>query len=125
MEDDPSLKGPLMLDPSAKSQAASTFLDQVDAKLLEAATRGRSDTLRGDESDALPCTPPVTGVATNGSKTAERLSNGHGDSNGNGNGIGDEHLGAKKKAIDDDMPRLKMKKSTNFGSAWGHVPGVS
>ena len=39
---DSPLKAPLMLDPSAKSHAANSFLDQVDQKLIEAASTSQS-----------------------------------------------------------------------------------
>jgi hypothetical protein len=115
-EDDRPLKGPLMLDPSARSQAATTFLDQVDAKLLEAAanSRERSDTLSTSLSESVPDPPPATGAATNGSKTAD-----------DGATCAEEVDGERPAKIDDDMPRLRMKSSTNFGSAWGHAPGMS
>jgi hypothetical protein len=134
-QDDPALKGPLMLDPNAKSQAAHTFLDQVDAKLLAAAEeaettrthgRGRSETLQTDDGMGGTLAPMATVISTNGSKPEKEREHdaiweddeGHGDRNGRrSNGSG--------KGIDDDMPRLKMKSSKNFGSAWGHVPGVS
>ena len=99
-EDDRALTGPLMLDPTARSQAANSFLDQVDAKLSEVAahSRLRSDTTTtdGGENDSMPA--------------AETQSNGH------------EHVKSKESL--DDMPRLKIKKSMNFGSAFGSgVPG--
>jgi hypothetical protein len=79
-EDDPALKGPLMLDPSAQTQAANDFLLQVDAKLQEAADHESiepdgEEKINGEQSD--------------------------------------------KTKKDDDFPQLKIRKSTNFGSAWG------
>ena len=118
-QDDPALVGPLMLDPSAQSQAANTFLDQVDAKLLEAAahTRERSDTVTTEGSEAVPAPPPVTGAATNGSKTADEQTQSRA-----AGGEGDKE---KTKDFDDEGPVLKIKKSTNFGSAWGAAPTFS
>ena len=104
--DDPALTGPLMLDPSAKSEANNSFLDQVDAKLLEAANRGRSDTVTTTGSETVPGPPPATGAATNGTKTVE-----------------EEQI--PKKKYDEEGPVLKMKKSLNFGSAWGKAPAFS
>jgi hypothetical protein len=87
-DEDPSLKGPLMLDPSAKSEAANVFLEQVDAKLMEAASHHRSDSSLHDEEDKPP------------------------------NGM---HARQSKKD-DEPFPELKIRKSTNFGSAWGEAP---
>ncbi len=114
--DDPALTGPLMLDPSAKSHAATTFLDQVDAKLMEAAasSRERSDTVTTDENE-VPGPPPATGAVTNGSKTA----------NDGSRSAGGEADRPKEKEIDTDGPVLRLKKSTNFGSAWGAGPAWS
>ena len=111
-DDDPALTGPLMLDSSAKSQAANNFLDQVDAKLIEAAahSRERSDTITMDEND-VPGPPPATGAVTNGTKTADEQPG--------------EADGRKAKDYDDGGPVLKLKKSTNFGSAWGAGPAWS
>lgn len=87
-EDDPALKGPLMLDPSAKSQAANDFLDQVDAKLMQAAVRNDSESAEDGTDDFH-----------------------HEESH-------------KKHKEDDSFPQLKIRKSTNFGSAWGgELPG--
>lgn len=86
-DEDPALKGPLMLDPSARSQAANVFLEQVDAKLKEAATHKRADSVLSDDGQDS---------ATNG----------------------------EKKKEEDNFPQLRIKKSTNFGSAWGgDMPG--
>ncbi|KAI9870949.1 MAG: hypothetical protein M1823_008591, partial [Watsoniomyces obsoletus] len=115
-EEDPPLKGQLMLDPSARSQAATTFLDQVDAKLLEAAanSRERSDTRSTSVSESVPDPPPATGAATNGNTAAYDSAI-----------CAKEVDGERPAKIDDDMPRLRMKSSTNFGSAWGHAPDMS
>lgn len=89
-EDDPALKGPLMLDSSARSEAANVFLEQVDAKLMEAAARNGSSSAEGADSKS------------------------HQEEDGQ----------QQKKKKDDDFPQLKIKKSTNFGSAWGgDMPG--
>jgi len=88
-DEDPALKGPLMLDPSAKSQAANVFLEQVDAKLKEAAAYEVSDAANSEPSPA--------------------------------NVDGQDEKPEQKQ---DDFPHLKIKKSTNFGSAWGgDMPG--
>jgi hypothetical protein len=114
--DDKALTGPLMLNSSARSQAATSFLDQVDAKLLEAAaaSRDRSDTLTTIDSEPPPDPPPATGAATgagtNGSKTTDEQS---GDA---------KNPGFESTKMDDEMPRLRIKQSTNFGSAWGKAP---
>ena len=91
-EEDPALKGPLMLDPNAKSQAAHAFLESVDAKLSqEAVQRSRNDSIFSDDSqDSTSRRKQKTSV----------------------------------QEADDDMPRLKIKNSVNFGSAWGgDMPG--
>jgi hypothetical protein len=83
-EEDPALKGPLMLDPSARTQAANDFLLQVDAKLQEAADH---------ENAEDGASGPAEEETLNGEQ--------------------------KDKPKDDDFPQLKIRKSTNFGSAWG------
>ena len=119
-EDDPSLTGPLMLDSSAKSQAATNFLDQVDAKLMEAAARPRSDTVSTDLSEAPPIPPAPTGAATTGAATTGAATNGTKSAGEEAvsNTLSDSEKVARMNT-NDDMPQLKMKKSTNFGSAWG------
>jgi len=93
-EDDPALTGPLMLDPAAKSEASTTFLGLVDAKLSEAAEARRS------RKDSL-------------------LSNGSQDTTANG-----RQEQSSNQADINDGPKLKVKNSTNFGSAWGKdAPG--
>ncbi|KIW10259.1 hypothetical protein PV08_11221 [Exophiala spinifera] len=91
-EDDHSLKGPLMLDPGAKSEAANVFLEKVDAMLSEeAAVRSRYETALADDNDDKK---PLE--SSNKPPTQET----------------------------DDEPRLKIKNSMNFGSAWGgDMPG--
>ena len=94
-EEDPALTGPLMLDSGAKSEASSTFLGLVDAKLSEAAAARRS------RKDSL-------------------LSNGSQDTAANGR---DEGSSAQ---TDTDGPKLRVRNSTNFGSAWGKdAPGCA
>jgi hypothetical protein len=49
-EEDPALQGPLMLDSSAKSEAANVFLEKVDAKLSEEVVhRSRHDSSDSQE----------------------------------------------------------------------------
>lgn len=83
-EEDPALKGPLMLDPNAKSAESSTFLSVLDAKLeVEAEHQSREQS-----KEDLPSEKP------------------------------------QSQEEEDDMPRLKMRHSVNFGSAWGgDMPG--
>lgn len=109
-DEDPALTGPLMLDSSAKSQSATNFLDQVDAKLNEAAahSRWRSDTVTTDES-GISGQPPAAGAVMNGNQTAADQVDSAGAEAGEG----------KAKDYDDGGPILKLKKSTNFGTAWG------
>lgn len=85
-DDDPALKGPLMLDSSARTAAANDFLDQVDAKLMEAFAQNGSESAEAEEESSEPEKP--------------------------------------RQRKEDDFPQLKIKKSTNFGSAWGgDLPG--
>ena len=90
-QDDPALQHPLMLDPKGRKGFSHDFLDKVDRKLKEAADERDKD---GDDS------------ATNGPR--------NGDSNGKSEGES-----SNDKEIERDMPSLRMKKSTNFGSAYG------
>lgn len=78
-EEDKPLTGPLMLDPSGKSEASHNFLEQLDHKL--------NDEVRKSLSSS-PALAPTTSAESN-------------------------------KTDDDNMPRLRLKKSTNFGSAYG------
>lgn len=93
-QDDPALQGPLMLDPSAKSEAANVFLEKVDAKLSEeAAHRSRYD----------------SAVSAEGQEEKS---------------VDEPENAPARRAADDDMPTLKIKNSMNFGSAWGgDMPG--
>lgn len=77
--DDMPLTGPLMLDPSGKSEASHNFLEQLDHKL--------NDEVRKSISNSPALSP---------ARTAE-----------------------SSKTDDDNIPKLRLKKSTNFGSAYG------
>ncbi|KAG9776890.1 hypothetical protein ABEF93_005095 [Exophiala dermatitidis] len=88
-EDDPALKGPLMLDPGAKTEAASTFLHIVDEKLVELVHDTKEDSEASEQKQAAESSPAPA-----------------------------------QEEADDDMPRLRIRNSTNFGSAWGgDMPG--
>lgn len=95
LDEDPALTGPLMLDSGAKSEASSTFLGLVDAKLSEAvARRSRKDSL-----------------LSNGSQEATATA---------------RHEESSTQADTSDGPKLKVRNSTNFGSAWGKdAPGCT
>ncbi|OAG37725.1 hypothetical protein AYO21_08088 [Fonsecaea monophora] len=86
--DDPSLRGPLMLDPNAKTVESAAFLNILDGRLIE--EKQHQD------------------------KAESSLSSGN-----------DEHTVSEQpresSANDDDMPRLRMRNSVNFGSAWGRM----
>ncbi|OAL30492.1 hypothetical protein AYO20_08711 [Fonsecaea nubica] len=86
--DDPSLRGPLMLDPNAKTVESAAFLNILDGRLIE--EKQHQD------------------------KAESSLSSGN-----------DEHSASEQprgsSANDDDMPRLRMRNSMNFGSAWGRI----
>ncbi|EXJ80394.1 hypothetical protein A1O1_08538 [Capronia coronata CBS 617.96] len=91
-DDDPALKGPLMLDPTAKTKAASTFLGIVDEKLVEL--------VQQSEQEAGPS-------GSTEEKEPEKPSQ-----------------ETTHQEPDDEMPRLRIRASTNFGSAWGgDMPG--
>jgi hypothetical protein len=97
--EDPALVGPLMLDPGAKSESANVFLERVDAMLSEeAAVRSRYESALSEGSeDNKPA------EAAKAADVAEE---------------------APAREADDDGPRLKIKNSMNFGSAWGgDMPG--
>ncbi|KIX10511.1 uncharacterized protein Z518_01594 [Rhinocladiella mackenziei CBS 650.93] len=86
-ENDSALKGPLTLDFSARTEAASVFLEKLDAKLSEeAAHRSREDSSMSDGGEEKS------------------------------NGVPEK---PSDQEPDDDMPRLRIKNSMNFGSAWG------
>jgi hypothetical protein len=97
--EDPALKGPLMLDPGAKSESANVFLERVDAMLSEeAAVRSRYESAlsEGSEDNKPAAVAKAADVAEE----------------------------APAREADDDGPRLKIKNSMNFGSAWGgDMPG--
>ena len=111
-QDDSPLKAPLMLDPSANSQAANSFLDQVDQKLMEAASsshsRFRADSVLSSELQEGPGKDQQHGIGAD----AQTIGNGN-------NNASNEQARPTSSGIDDGGPRLKMKKSMNFGSAWG------
>ncbi|ETI23456.1 hypothetical protein G647_05258 [Cladophialophora carrionii CBS 160.54] len=89
--DDPALKGPLMLDPNAKTVESASFLNSLDARLIEEKRQQE----RAESKLA-------------GSQEEPKTNDQQGESS----------------TTDDEMPRLRMKNSMNFGSAWGgHDPG--
>ncbi len=86
-QDDPALKGPLMLDSNAKSAGSATFLDELNAKLKEEKEhQERAESKLSGDND-------------------EKKSSNERPAASSGN--------------DDDMPRLRMKNSMNFGSRLG------
>lgn len=92
LDGDRALRGPLMLDPSAQTIAANSFLSQVDAKLSE--------------------------------EVAHREKSEVNFSNGNHEKSSGQSQDSSAQEGDDGMPRLKIKNSMNFGSAWGgDMPG--
>ena len=115
-QDDSPLKAPLMLDPSAKSLAANSFLDQVDQKLMEAASsshsRFRADSVLSSEQQQEE--EVESGLQHRDGANAQT----NGNDNDNINAPKEQHR-LTSSGIDDGGPRLKMKKSMNFGSAWG------
>jgi hypothetical protein len=90
LDEDPALTGPLMLDPAAKLKSSSSFLDLVDAKLQEEINQ---------HPEVLTETAAVVSPPKSNGRSPEREE--------------------KREEIDDGMPKLKMKRSMNFGSAWG------
>lgn len=85
-ENDRPLTGPLMLDPSGKSESSHNFLEKLDDKLEEVVRKSLSNT---------PNRSPVRNA--------------------------DEK---KQENEDEGFPKLRLKKSTNFGSAFGNTrPG--
>ena len=95
-DDDPELKAPLMLQTDPKSDMAHNFLSQVDAKLSEVAAHSRKDSVIGD--------------------SVETATNGHDHQNGDKASHGPS---LPDKEGDFDMPKLRLKSSKNFGSAYG------
>ncbi|KIW26992.1 uncharacterized protein PV07_06774 [Cladophialophora immunda] len=85
---DPALKGPLMLDPNAKTVESVAFLNILDGKLIE--EKEHQDKVESSLS---------------GNNDEQKASEQQGESSAN----------------DDDMPRLRMRNSINFGSAWGRI----
>ncbi|KIW71104.1 hypothetical protein PV04_03309 [Phialophora macrospora] len=85
-QDDPALKGPLMLDPHAKTVESATFLNSLDARLIEEKKQQE--------------------------RTESKLAGANEEPESH-----DQHAGSS--TTDDEMPRLRMKNSMNFGSAWG------
>ncbi|OAP56940.1 hypothetical protein AYL99_09052 [Fonsecaea erecta] len=87
---DPALKGPLMLDPNAKSVESVAFLNILDGKLIE-------EKVHQDKAESS-----LSGTVEDGQEASGQ----QGESSANN---------------DDDMPRLRMRNSVNFGSAWGRI----
>lgn len=85
-EDDKPLTGPLMLDPSGKSEASHNFLDKLDDKLEEVVRKSLSSS---------PNHSPVR-----------------------------QEQHKKQENEDEGFPTLRLKKSTNFGSAFGNLKPV-
>lgn len=104
-DDDKPLRGPLMLDPSARTRAADDFLSSVDAKLMQAVKEvspTRRSSIFSESGSAVMV--PATALQNIEQSTT--------------------HVIPEEKEPDDDMPRLKMRKSSNFGSAYGaSMPG--
>lgn len=85
-EDDKPLRGPLMLDPSGKSEASHNFLEKLDDKLGEVVRKSLSSSPNHSPSR--------------------------------------QEQPVKQDNEEDNFPRLRLKKSTNFGSAFGNTrPG--
>ncbi|EXJ71994.1 uncharacterized protein A1O5_04497 [Cladophialophora psammophila CBS 110553] len=87
---DPPLKGPLMLDPNAKTVESVEFLNILDGRLIE--EKEQQDRAESNLS---------------GGSSEERKAS--------------KQQPGEPSANDDDMPRLRMKNSMNFGSAWGRI----
>ena len=102
LDEDPALQGPLMLDPAAKLKSSNSFLDLVDAKLQEEIKQHPE-------------------VSTEPAQTAAVVSPGTCNVNASRSPEHDDEYQRKQKELeaDDGMPKLKMKRSMNFGSAWG------
>lgn len=85
-EDDKPLTGPLMLDPSGKSEASHNFLEKLDDKLEEVVRKSLSSSPNHSPSR--------------------------------------KEQPEKQENEDEGFPKLRLKKSTNFGSAFGNTkPG--
>lgn len=105
LEDDPHLRGPLMLDPKNRTETSHDFLDKVDQKLMEAAGKSNGDSRsprkdEGEENDFSPPERDGLGLRRQNTKI-----------------IRDEEGMEEEK--DFEMPRLRIRQSTNFGSAYG------
>lgn len=103
LDEDPALQGPLMLDSAAKLKSSNSFLDLVDAKLQEEISQHPE-------------------VSTEASQTAAVLSprKSSGNSARSPEHTVDQYQRKENEVeADDGMPKLKMKRSMNFGSAWG------
>lgn len=88
-EDDKPLTGPLMLDPSGKSEASHNFLEKLDDRLEDIVRKSLSSS--PNHSPARKEQPAKQ---------------------------------EKHDTEDDGFPTLRLKKSTNFGSAFGRtMPG--
>ena len=97
-DEDPALQGPLMLDPSAKLKSSDSFLDLVDAK-LQAEIKQHPEVSKEAGQTAAIISPTSGSVSDSKEDNYEREQ--------------------KQLEADDGMPKLKMKRSMNFGSAWG------
>lgn len=102
LDEDPALQGPLMLDPAAKLQSSNSFLDLVDAKLQEEIKQHPEVSTEASQTAAVVSPPISNGIS---SRSPERKDN--------------YEKKQKELEADDGMPKLKMKRSMNFGSAWG------
>lgn len=100
LDEDPALAGPLMLDPAAKLKSSNSFLDLVDAKLQEEINQHLEVSVE----------PAQTAAGVSPPKSSARSPEHEGNS---------YERKQKEIEVDDGMPKLKMKRSMNFGSAWG------
>ena len=91
---DPELKGPLGLVGDAGSTGNKTFLTELDSKLLRAQTESAIE----DSPELSPTKAP-------------RGANGHGKSTAGGDEPAEDE--------DDGGPKLRIKRSLNFGSVFG------
>jgi hypothetical protein len=103
LDEDPALEGPLMLDSAAKLKSSNSFLDLVDAKLHNEISQHPEVSAEASQTAAV-CSP-------------EKSS---GDSARSPEHTGDQYQRKQEEIeAEDGMPKLKMKRSMNFGSAWG------
>jgi hypothetical protein len=98
LDEDPELQGPLMLDPSAKLKSSDSFLSLVNAKLQDEIKQHPEVSKDAEQTAALLSPTSGTGSPSK-SDTFEKEQT--------------------QIEVDDGMPKLKMKRSMNFGSAWG------